>query len=115
MALSAASMLALRAIDAYSAGVRYGTEEFKQNVYNSHRQVEDRSKVVKNQSGGKLKKIKIKIKIKMSLHPALKFPQPYSCLKGDPLVCRRKLCHTSTLKRVPHTPTIIPNATIIAR
>ena len=39
----------------------------------------------------------------------------YSCLTGVPLVCRRKLCHTSTLKRVPHTPTIIPNPTIIAR
>ena len=38
--------MALRAIDAYSAGVRYGTEEFKQNVYKSHRQV-------KNQSGEK--------------------------------------------------------------
>ena len=36
--------LALRAIDAYSAGVQYGTEEFKQKVYKSHRQVEDRSK-----------------------------------------------------------------------
>ena len=36
--------LALRAIDAYSAGVQYGMEEFKQNVYKSHRQVEDRSK-----------------------------------------------------------------------
>lgn len=36
--------LALRAIDAYSAGVQYGTEEFKQTVYKSHRQVEDRSK-----------------------------------------------------------------------
>ena len=47
--------LALRTIDAYSAGVRHGTEEFKQNVYKSHRQVEDRPKVVKNQSGGKKK------------------------------------------------------------
>ena len=28
--------LALRAIDAYSAGVQYGTEEFKQKVYKSH-------------------------------------------------------------------------------
>ena len=36
--------LALRAIDAYSAGVQYGMEEFKQNVYKSHRQVEDKSK-----------------------------------------------------------------------
>ena len=36
--------LALRAIDAYSAGARYGTEELRQNVYKSHRQVEDRSK-----------------------------------------------------------------------
>ena len=36
--------LALRAIDAYSAGVQYGTEEFKQKVYKSHRQIEDRSK-----------------------------------------------------------------------
>ena len=36
--------LALRAIDAYPAGVRYGTEEFKQNVYKLHRQLEDRSK-----------------------------------------------------------------------
>ena len=36
--------LALHAIDAYSAGVRYRTEEFKQNVYKSHQQVEDRSK-----------------------------------------------------------------------
>ena len=37
--------LALRAIDAYSAGVWYGAEEFKQNVYHeSHRQVKDRSK-----------------------------------------------------------------------
>ena len=36
--------LAMRAIDAYSAGVQYGTEEFKQKVYKSYRQVEDRSK-----------------------------------------------------------------------
>ena len=36
--------LALHAIEAYSADVGYGTEEYKQNVYNSHRQVEDRSK-----------------------------------------------------------------------
>ena len=36
--------LALRAIDAYSAGVQDETEEFKQNGYKSHRQVEDRSK-----------------------------------------------------------------------
>ena len=36
--------LALRAIDAYSAGVRYGMDEFKQNAYKSHRQVEDRPK-----------------------------------------------------------------------
>ena len=36
--------LAVRTIDAYSAGLRYGTEEFKQNVYKSHRQVEDKSK-----------------------------------------------------------------------
>ena len=36
--------LALRAIDAYSAGVQYGTAEFKQTVYKSHRQVEDKSK-----------------------------------------------------------------------
>ena len=35
--------LALRAIDAYSAGLQYGTE-FKQEVGKSHRQVEDRSK-----------------------------------------------------------------------
>ena len=31
--------LALRAIDAYFAGLQYGTEEFKQKVYKSHRQV----------------------------------------------------------------------------
>ena len=36
--------LALRAINAYSAGVQYGAEEFKQKVYKSHRQIEDRSK-----------------------------------------------------------------------
>ena len=36
--------LAVRTIDAYSAGLRYGTEEFKQNIYKSHRQVEDKSK-----------------------------------------------------------------------
>ena len=36
--------LAVRTIDAYSAGLHYGTEEFKQNVYKSHRQVEDKSK-----------------------------------------------------------------------
>ena len=36
--------LAVRTIDFYSAGLRYGTEEFKQNVYKSHRQVEDKSK-----------------------------------------------------------------------
>jgi hypothetical protein len=36
--------LALRDIDAYSAGVQYGTEEFKRTVYKSHRQVEDKSK-----------------------------------------------------------------------
>ena len=36
--------LALRAIDAYSAGFQYGTTEFKQTVYKSNRQVEDKSK-----------------------------------------------------------------------
>ena len=36
--------LALRPIDAYPAGVQYGTEEFGRGVYESHRQVEDRSK-----------------------------------------------------------------------
>ena len=36
--------LALRAIDTYSAGVQYVAEEFKQNVYKSHRQVKDRLK-----------------------------------------------------------------------
>ena len=36
--------LAVRTIDAYSAGLCYGTEEFKHNVYRSHRQVEDKSK-----------------------------------------------------------------------
>ena len=34
----------MRAIDAYSAGVRSGMEQFTQNVYKSHRQAEDRSK-----------------------------------------------------------------------
>ena len=33
---------AVRTIDAYSAGLCYGTEEFKHNVYRSHRQVEDK-------------------------------------------------------------------------
>ena len=32
--------LAVRTIDAYSAGFCYGTEEFKHNVCGSHRQVE---------------------------------------------------------------------------
>ena len=32
--------LAVRTIDAYSAGLCYGTQEFKHNVYKSHRQVE---------------------------------------------------------------------------
>ena len=36
--------LALRAIDANSVGVQYGTEEFKQKVYKSHWQVGDRSR-----------------------------------------------------------------------
>jgi hypothetical protein len=36
--------LAVRTIDAYSAGLRYGTEEFKHTVYKSHRQVEDKTK-----------------------------------------------------------------------
>ena len=36
--------LAQRAIDAYSAGLQYRTSEFKQTVYKSHRQVEDKSK-----------------------------------------------------------------------
>ena len=36
--------LALHAIDAYSGGLQYGTAEFKQNVYKSHRKVEDKSK-----------------------------------------------------------------------
>ena len=36
--------LAVRTINAYSAGLCYGTEEFKHNVYRSHRQVEDKSK-----------------------------------------------------------------------
>ena len=36
--------LAVRTIDAYSAGLSYGTEEFRHSVYRSHRQVEDKSK-----------------------------------------------------------------------
>ena len=36
--------LAVHIIDAYSAGLCYGTEEFKHNVYRSHRQVEGKSK-----------------------------------------------------------------------
>ena len=36
--------VAVRTIDAYSAGLCYGTEEFKHNVNRSHRQVEDKSK-----------------------------------------------------------------------
>ena len=37
--------LAVRTIDAYSAGLCYGTDEFKHNVYiRSLRQVEDKSK-----------------------------------------------------------------------
>ena len=36
--------LAVRTIDAYSAGLCYGTEEFKYHVFRSHRQVEDKSK-----------------------------------------------------------------------
>ena len=36
--------LAVRTIDACYAGLRHGTDVFKQNVYKSHRQVEDRSK-----------------------------------------------------------------------
>ena len=36
--------LALRAVGAYSAGVRYGTEKFEQDVYKSRRQAEDTSK-----------------------------------------------------------------------
>jgi hypothetical protein len=36
--------LALRAIDAYSAKITYGTEAFRQTVYRSHRQVQDKSK-----------------------------------------------------------------------
>ena len=34
--------LAVHTIDAYSAGWRYGTEEFKQNAFKSHWQVEDK-------------------------------------------------------------------------
>ena len=36
--------LALRAIDAYSMGLQYGTEDFRSSVYKSHRQVQDKSK-----------------------------------------------------------------------
>ena len=36
--------LAVRTIDAYSAGLCYGTGEFKHGAYISHRQVEDKSK-----------------------------------------------------------------------
>ena len=36
--------LAVRTTDTYSAGLCHGTEEFKHNVYRSHRQVEDESK-----------------------------------------------------------------------
>ena len=35
--------LALRAIDAYSTGLQFGAEEFKQKVYKSHRQKIGRS------------------------------------------------------------------------
>ena len=34
----------LRTIDAYKAAIIYGTEEFKNRVYRSHRRVEDKSK-----------------------------------------------------------------------
>ena len=34
----------MRTIDAYAAGVKYGTEEFKKRVYKGHRQVVDKSK-----------------------------------------------------------------------
>ena len=44
MPLSGFYRLAVRTIDAYSAGLCYGTEEFKRNVYRSHRQVEEKSK-----------------------------------------------------------------------
>lgn len=33
-----------RIIDAYKAGVQYGTEDFKNRVYKSHRRIEDKSK-----------------------------------------------------------------------
>ena len=36
--------LAVCTIDAYTTSLHYGTEEFKQNVYKSYRQVEDKSK-----------------------------------------------------------------------
>ena len=36
--------LALRAIEAYSAGTRYGTTEFQDTVYRSHRRIEDKLK-----------------------------------------------------------------------
>jgi len=36
--------LALRVIDAYSAGIQYGTAEFKDTVYKTHRRIEDKSK-----------------------------------------------------------------------
>jgi hypothetical protein len=36
--------LALRAIDAYSAGIQHGTAEFKNTVYKSHRKIENKSK-----------------------------------------------------------------------
>ena len=34
----------MRTIDAYAAGVMYGTAEFKERVYQGHRQVVDKSK-----------------------------------------------------------------------
>ena len=37
-------LFCMRIIDAYATGVRYGTEEFKAQVYKGHRQVVDKSK-----------------------------------------------------------------------
>ena len=34
----------MRTIDAYAAGAKYGTEEFKERVYKGHRQIVDKSK-----------------------------------------------------------------------
>ena len=67
--------LAAHTIDAYSAGLRYGTEEFKHNAYRSRRQVEGKSKWWAGEhSASMLRLLKKEKEKKMTPIPVKDFP-----------------------------------------